>query len=132
MKAFVYIGPADVSFTNITTEEDTCLPITAEGYFTYQSNESHPASTSPVQMTETVDPDKGTLSAGTDTIRGGTLGPIYGPGTFIWPIPWLYSVGGGGKHPITIVNHVKTLTFEGGKWTLTIEKNGIKDSVKEP
>lgn len=130
MTANFYVGPSDVSFMNITVEEDQC-GATAGGYFAYQNGLNHPASTAPIAMTATVDATKGTQANGQDSIGGGTQGPPYSPGTFTWAIPWKYTSGGQTKQFATI-NHEKTLTINNSKATLTISKSGASDSITQP
>lgn len=130
MTANIFVGPGDVNFGNITVQEGPCTATTA-GYFNYQNGLNHPASAAPLSMTSTVDTARGTQVNGQDTIGGGTQGPPYSAGTFIWKIPLYYTSRGQTKQFI-VINHEKNISVTNGKATLVISKSGASDSVTQP
>lgn len=126
-----FVGPADVSFQNITIEEEACPAVCDPGYFSNENGQIHAASKQPIPMTNTVDPALGTKADGVDKIGSGTAGPVYSAGTFEWEIPIKYTAGGG-KYDLTKVKQIKTMTINNNKATLAWDKNGAFDNVTEP
>ena len=125
-RAWWFVTPDTVSFYNISIQEgDTSA--NATGYFTYQEGKPH-IHGNPIKGSMVVIPDKGTLCAGYDTVGGGTTGPVYSAGTFLWPIPLSYIAPNGNSIFFTLVRQTKTLAVFGTTATLTIEKIGSSGS----
>jgi hypothetical protein len=116
-----YVKPDDVSFEGVTVREKRCRAV-CTGYFLPQNGQEHVPG-SDVTLGPVV-AGKGSPIQGTDTIQGGDggIGPPYSDGTFTWPIPWEYQVGGGTPKVFITVNHVKTIDASGA---LTLSKGGV-------
>ena len=125
----MYITPATVSFRGVTFEEGTTTASTT-GYFSYQNGLLHVPG-SPVQGGDVVS-GKGTLLNGDDNLSGGTTGPVYSAGQFIWNIPWYYQVpSDSGSFQFSTVAHTKTLNVAGSNATLTLQKAGSSGSCTQ-
>lgn len=122
-QARAYISPHDVSFTNIEVREGTCVA-TATGFIGAipgKNGEVH-ANGSWIGMMQG-DALRPSLWAAIDTISTGDYQPPFGSGgSFMWPIPWLFRVGGGAEKEFTIATHQESVTSTGAT---TISKGGI-------
>jgi hypothetical protein len=108
IRTSIYIQPADVSFENIEIVEDDC-PGIVTGYFVGTtldgiSHGSHGAGTK-VGVGPVV-AGKGSKVLGQDTAQSGycNFGLPYSNGTFLWAIPWEFSVGTGSNKLFATVN----------------------------
>jgi hypothetical protein len=128
--ANIYITPDTVSFQYIEISEDDCVGIVT-GYFVGTSldgihHAGHGAGTwvpvGPLVV------GKGSQVAGQDTIQSGhaNFGTPYTAGTFDWPIPWEFRVGGGAGKVFTTVHQRFTIDASGG---MTASKGGASASI---
>ena len=118
-----YLTPADVSFFSVQVREQEA-EADAKLYFKYQDGQRHPLG-SWVGISEVI-PGKGSKVGGVDTINGSSDNHTpYEFGTYLWPIPWEFRVGGGAEKEFTTVNHYKTIDAAG---TVTITKGGHSET----
>jgi hypothetical protein len=124
-----FIGPEDVNLSKASVGEGSTNAV-GTGYFSYQNNEKHRPSIRMIPIGNTLTVGKG-WDNGNDTITGDTKGPAYSPGKFTWSIPQIYTAGSKTKQ-FKILDHVKELTMNAGKATLSISKNGVSNQITEP
>lgn len=60
-----------------------------------------------------------------DTVQSGSKGPPFSVGSFTWPIPWEFRVGGGSAKAFTTVTHQQDADATG---KVTISKGGTSVS----
>jgi hypothetical protein len=126
----VYITPDTVSFENIQVSEDDCVGIVT-GYFVGTPLDGvhhaghgagHWADVGPVVS------GKGSKLVAKDNVKSGgcNFGTPFTAGTFDWPIPWLFHIGGGAAKQFTTVHHRMTIDASGA---MTISKGGVTVSA---
>lgn len=108
IRTSIYIQPADVSFENIEIVEDDC-PGIVTGYLVGTpldgvAHGSHGAGNK-VGVGPVVS-GKGSEVLAKDTAQSGhcNFGLPYSSGTFLWAIPWKFSVGTGSDMQFAIIN----------------------------
>lgn len=132
----VYAMPADVSFYNIDTTEGACQS-TGTGVFSHWNNISH--SLYPwFPSTSTVNAN-GTEQGWFDTCDTGTLqrtalnAATTGSHQFLWPIPWICQVRGGGTNgTFTIQISTHNSTWAHSSRVLQVSKAGSTQPLTVP
>lgn len=130
MKLNIYIKPDTVSFENIEISEDDCAAVVT-GYFSGTALDGirhaghgagHWAGVGACVA------GKGSMVRGQDTVQSGhcDFGKPFSNGTFSWPIPWRFRVGGGASKVFGTANHIMTINAHGD---MTISKAGANASV---
>ncbi len=127
----IYITPDTVSFEEITISEDDCGGAVT-GYFVGTAldgvrHAGHGAG-SEVGVGAVV-AGKGSKVQGQDTAQSGScnFGTPYAAGTFDWPIPWLFKVGGGAFKKFATVHQRFTIDASGD---MTVSKAGATGSTR--
>jgi hypothetical protein len=126
-RAYGYLAPKDVSFTNLEFREGTCK-CTATGWLSDFDDEIHPEGS----WVDVLDGDIATGSQfnGIDQIYAQSPpDPGYGTGNLNWPIPWEYRIGTGSPFNLDTANHHMTSDSSG---TATLEKNGAGPASRVP
>jgi hypothetical protein len=120
--ADIYIGPADVSFSNISFLELEVMA-TDSGYWTHMTDKGHHPNPDFLSLSETVVGGKGTKAAAQDNIFSGYPGVNHPPwaGTRTWSIPWQYKVGSGSAQGFATVTQTIVTAADG---TTTASKAG--------
>lgn len=108
IRTSIYIEPSDVSFENIQIVEDDC-PGIVTGYFigTTLDGVSHGTHGAGNKVSVgAVVAGKGSEVLAKDTAQSGhcNFGLPYASGTFLWAIPWKFSIGTGSDKQFAIVN----------------------------
>jgi hypothetical protein len=129
--ANIYIVPATVSFENIEISEDDCTGAVT-GYFvgTTLDGLHHAGHGAGTWVTVgTVKAGKGSRVDGQDTIQSGycNFGTPYKNGTFDWPIPWKFRVGGGGAKKFFTAHQRFTINASGD---MMASKGGASANAK--
>ena len=125
MMTNIYIRPIGVSFENIRISEDDCTG-RVTGYFRGTlldgiHHAGHGAGNWVAVGAQVA--RKGSQVNGQDTAQSGHchFGLPYAAGTFDWPIPWRFEVGGGGGEGFATVHQRFTITSAGD---MTVSKSG--------
>jgi hypothetical protein len=126
--ADIYVGPADVSFMNVSFLELEIMA-TDSGYWTHMTDKGHHPNSKFLSLSGTVVSGKGTKAAAQDNIFSGYPGVNTPPweGTRTWNIPWQYKVGTGSAHALTTVTQSIVTTADG---TTTASKAGASATFK--
>ncbi|RPJ34299.1 MAG: hypothetical protein EHM17_07110 [Verrucomicrobiaceae bacterium] len=123
-----YFAPFDVSFKYIEIREDTCVG-TGTGYFLGDTGQVHPLG----QWIGVVEGDaaKPSKGDGVDTIKTGANNPPFSAGTFEWPIPWQFRVGGGAAKTFATVTHQETMEAT-GRTTMAKGGHSVSKELNDP
>ena len=123
-----YFTPHDVSFKYIEIREDTCVG-TGTGYFLGDTGQVHPSG----QWIGVIegDPAKPSKGDGVDTIKTAANDPPFSAGTFEWPIPWQFRVGGGAAKSFATVTHQETIEAT-GKTTMAKGGHSVSKELNDP
>ena len=122
----VHISPEEVNFSAVSFGEGTCRA-TAGGYFSDLDGAEHAAS-AVFKAPQSLVPGSGWKLAGEDVATCHTRGPIYADGTFLWNIPWEYSLDGD-THAFANAVHDNHISISPTNATLTVSKGNVSDSV---
>lgn len=132
-----YAPPSNVSFYNTESKEGAC-PSTATGVFASQNGIMHADGGSFIPASDTVI-SSGTYLQGDDTVQTAahpfSLFPAGGTtdGRFLWPIPWIIQVRGGGtngSYTFDTLNHLKE--YDSGTRNLRMSKGGASANRTVP
>lgn len=126
----IYLAPDTVSFENISVSEDDCVGVVT-GYLVGTPLDGvHHAGHGAGHWVSVRPPvaGKGSQVNGRDTAASGhcNFGTPYAWGTFDWPIPWLFRVGGGASKQFTTVHQRFTINAAGD---MTVSKAGASGSA---
>ena len=115
---WIYLYPKNVSFSNLSFREETCLAI-GTGFYSIWNNLPHPQGSWFLFGSGNI--TNGCRVIGDDQVWSGEKPSPYSIGSFTWNIPWSYKADDGVDHSFTIATH-NNVSDNAGK--CTIQKKG--------
>lgn len=123
----IFLLPKDISFINVLMGEGSAIAF-ASGFLSHLNASSHLAGSM-----FTVGPGdivQGCKVNVVDQVETGSLDPPFSDGDFLWPIPWLFSVGSTVPRQFTIAEHHAT-SDASGRATISKKNAGPFSSLAD-